>query len=67
MTEESASHSTSAFDGEMQSAASEIAVVAGQIENAIEFNDDVNLRLCKLKRVRHETNDRKILQLGLVF
>ena len=45
VTEESASHSTSAFDVEMQSAASEIAVVAGQIENAMEFNDAVNLRL----------------------
>ena len=67
VTEESASHPTLAFEVEMQSATSEIAVVAGQIENAIEFNDDVNLRLCKLKRVRQEMNDRKISQLGLFF
>ena len=45
MTGESASHSTSAFEVEMQSATSEIAVVAGRIENAMEFNDAVNLRL----------------------
>ena len=58
VTEESALHPTLAFAVEMQTATSEIAVLAGQIENAIEFNDDVNLRLCKLKRVRHEMNDR---------
>ena len=45
MTEESVSHLTSAFAVEMQSATSEIAVVAGQIENAMEFTDAVNLRL----------------------
>ena len=50
VTEESASHPTLAFVVEMQSATSEIAVVAGQIENAMEFNDAVNLRLRKLKR-----------------
>ena len=40
-----ASHSTSAFEVEMQSAPCEIAVVAGQIENAMEFDEAVNLRL----------------------
>ena len=45
VTEESASHSTSAFEVEMQSAPCEIAVVAGQIENSMEFNYAVIFRL----------------------
>ena len=45
VTEESASHPTLAFEVEVQSATSEIAVVAGQIENAMEFNYAVNFRL----------------------
>ena len=45
VTEQSASHPTSAFEIEMQSATSETAVVAGHIENAMAFHDGVNFRL----------------------
>ena len=45
VTEESALHPTLAFAVEMQTATSEIAVVADQIENAMEFNCSVHFRL----------------------
>ena len=45
VTEENASHSTFAFEVEMLCATSEIAVVAGQIENAMGLNYAVNFRL----------------------